>query len=277
MTEAIRGVSSVTRVTEAGVGSGGGQGPADALRRLASPAVHPTRWQPGLVRTVDHPHATAVVLRLEVPRSVQHLPGQHYLVRLTAEDGYQASRSYSVASAPSDPLIELFVERLDGGEVSPYLAEAVRPGDTLEVRGPLGGWFVWDGSTQALGIGGGSGVVPLVAMLRHARDVGSTDQPRLVVAAGSAAQLPYASELAAGGAHLAFSRADTIGRPAGRLGPDDLRPVLSSGALNYVCGSSGFAEHATRLLTNLGTPPSLIRVERFGPSSAIPSQESLLP
>ena len=115
-----------------------------------------------------HPSPRAVVLRLDVADRVEHLPGQHYVIRLTAEDGYTAQRSYSIASAPADPLVELFVERLDDGEVSGFLADVVQAGDQLEVRGPIGGWFVWRGASPAVGVGGGSGVVPLVAMLRHA-------------------------------------------------------------------------------------------------------------
>src|SRR3954452_21302058 len=102
---------------------------------------------------VRHPTPRAVELRLDVPDRVNHLPGQHYVVRLTAEDGYRAQRSYSLASAPEDPQVELFVERLDYGEVSPFLADVVAPGDVLEVHGPIGGWFVWDGESPALLVG----------------------------------------------------------------------------------------------------------------------------
>ncbi len=135
-----------------------------------SPAGH---WCRGVVAEVSHPHPMAVIIKLDVQHRMEHLPGQHYVVRLTADDGYTASRSYSVASAPHEPLIELYVERLDDGEVSPYLADAVEVGDELELRGPIGGWFTWDGSAPAVGVGGGTGVVPLVAMLRHAPAPGS--------------------------------------------------------------------------------------------------------
>ena len=130
-----------------------------------------------------------------------HMAGQHYVVRLTADDGYTAQRSYSVSSAPSDPLVELFVERLDNGEVSTFLADVVRPGDELQVRGPIGGWFVWDGVSPALGVGGGTGVVPLVAMARLARDLGSTGHLQLAVSGRNLPELPYADELAAAGRH----------------------------------------------------------------------------
>jgi ferredoxin-NADP reductase len=159
----------------------------------------------------------AVELRLDVPDRVQHLAGQHYVVRLTAEDGYTAQRSYSVASAPGEPQVELFVERLDDGEVSTYLADVVEPGDRLEVRGPIGGWFVWDGERPALLVGGGTGVVPLVAMLRTARELGRTDLLRIAVSTRTLAELPYADELLEAGALVVTTREPGGVRPAGRL------------------------------------------------------------
>jgi ferredoxin-NADP reductase len=210
----------------------------------------------------------AVVLRMEVPDRVDHLPGQHYVVRLTADDGYTASRSYSLSSPPSDPLVEMYVERLDDGEVSGYLADGVEPGDELEVRGPIGGWFVWDGSTPAVGVGGGTGVVPLVAMLRHARAVGSPDRLRLAVSARTLAELPYAAELAEAGAVIALSREDSAaGRVAGRLAATELATVLTADATYYLCGSAGFTEAASTLLMDLRVPAEVVRVERFGPSA----------
>lgn len=197
---------------------------------------------------------------------VDHLPGQHYVVRLTAEDGYTAQRSYSVASAPGDPLVELFVERLDDGEVSTYLADVVEPGDELELRGPIGGWFVWDGETPALLLAGGSGVVPFVAMLRHARDIGRPDLLRIAVSSRTLAGLPYADELADAGALIVLTREPHGIRPAGRLGTDDLLPLWEPGQVAYVCGSASFAEAAGQLLVETGVPAAAIRVERFGPS-----------
>ncbi|HZB19608.1 MAG TPA: FAD-binding oxidoreductase, partial [Blastococcus sp.] len=141
------------------------------------------------------PLQRSVELRLDVLDRIDHMAGQHYVVRLTAEDGYTAQRSYSIASAPSDPLVELFIERLDDGEVSTYLADVVEPGDELEVRGPIGGWFVWDGETPALLVGGGYGVVPFVAMIRHARELGRLDLLRVAVSSRTLAELPYAEEL----------------------------------------------------------------------------------
>jgi ferredoxin-NADP reductase len=220
-----------------------------------------------VVRDVQHPSPRTVVLRLEVPERVDHLPGQHYVVRLRADDGYVAQRSYSVASPASDPEVELFVARLDEGEVSPFLADVVEPGDELEVRGPIGGWFVWDGSMPALAIGGGSGVAPLVSMLRYARMTGRDDLLALAVSARTPDELPYAEEVLAFGATAAFSRfAPSEGRAAGRLTADDLAPLLRPGAMHYVCGSAGFAEAASQLLVELGVPVETIRVERFGPS-----------
>ena len=227
-------------------------------------------WRTAVVRAVEHPHPRAVLLRLEVPDRVDHLPGQHYVVRLAAPDGYTAQRSYSLSSPPEDPLVELYVERIEDGEVSSYLADGVAVGDSLDVRGPIGGWFVWRGTTPALGIGGGTGVVPLVAMLRHAQAVGATDLLRLVAAARTWDDLPYAAELRDAGATLAFSRAAGPGtRPRGRLRPTDVTSLLQgrgAGLTSYVCGSAGFAEASTTLLMGLGVLPGDVRVERFGPS-----------
>jgi len=227
-----------------------------------------TAWRHATVASVEHPSRNLVVLRLDLPDRQRHLPGQHYVVRLTAEDGYTASRSYSISSAPSDPQLELAVERLEDGEVSGYLADVVQPGDDLEVRGPIGGWFVWDGETPAVGVGGGTGVVPFVAMLRHARETGRTDLLHLAVSARTQADLPYAGELADGGAVIALTRQPTLppARPRGRLTEADLQPLLTEGATYFVCGSAVFAEAATQLLLALEVPVPSIRVERFGPS-----------
>jgi len=207
------------------------------------------------------------VLRLEVPDRVDHMPGQHYVVRLRADDGYIAQRSYSATSAASDPQVELYVARLADGEVSTFLADVAEPGDELEVRGPIGGWFVWDGRMPALAIGGGSGVAPLLSMLRYARMTGREDLLRLAVSARTPEELPYAEEVLAFGATAAFSRfAPPGGRAAGRLQADDLAPLLQDGQMYYVCGSAGFAEAASQLLVELGVPVEMIRVERFGPS-----------
>lgn len=225
-------------------------------------------WHRATVREVTHPTPRSVVLRLDVPDRTEHLPGQHYVVRLTADDGYTAQRSYSVASPPSDPLIELFVERLEDGEVSTYLADGVEVGDELDVRGPIGGWFVWRGDVPAVGFAGGSGVVPLVAMLRHADNLGRPDLLRLVVSARTIAEMPYAAELTEAGALLAVTReVAPSGRPAHRLSSAELAAVIAPGAAYFVCGSTGFAETTSTGLTELGVPASMIRVERFGPTA----------
>ena len=223
-------------------------------------------WRTATVAGVRRPIQRSVQLRLDVHDRVNHLPGQHYVVRLTAEDGYTAQRSYSVASAPGDPLVELFVERLDDGEVSTYLADVVEPGDELEVRGPIGGWFVWDGATPALLLAGGSGVVPFVAMLRHARALGRSDLLRIAVSSRTLASLPYADELIAAGALIVLTRESHGIRPAGRVAAHELVPLWEPGQITYVCGSDSFAEAATQLLMGNGVPAESIRVERFGPS-----------
>lgn len=228
--------------------------------------------------------ARARTFRLRLARPAAggtHLPGQHYVVRLTAPDGYRAQRSYSVASAPdgSDE-VELTVERLEGGEVSTYLHDVVEAGDELEVRGPIGGWFVWRGDTPALLVGGGSGLVPLMAMLRHARRLPATGGAgavvRLLVSVRSPEDLYYATELPGPETTVVHTRQapPASARVARRLDADDLRPLVTglgweapgAAATAYVCGSAGFADAASQLLVSLGVPVARVRVERFGPS-----------
>jgi ferredoxin-NADP reductase len=219
------------------------------------------------VREVSHPNAHAVILRLEVPERVDHLPGQHYTIRLTAEDGYVAQRSYSIASAASDPLLEFYIERLEDGEVSNFLADVVQPGDELDIRGPIGGWFVWNADGPALGLGGGSGVVPLISMLRHAAHVGQESLLQMAVSARTRADLPYADELEAAGALIVLTREDSAaGRARGRLAAAELRPLVRHEAACYICGSNSFAEAASMLLVGEGIPAQSVRIERFGPS-----------
>jgi ferredoxin-NADP reductase len=225
-------------------------------------------WRTATVAGVRRPIQRSVELRLDVADRVDHLPGQHYVVRLTAEDGYTAQRSYSVASGPQDPLVELFVERLADGEVSTYLADVVEPGDELEVRGPIGGWFVWDGGTPALLVAGGFGVVPFIAMLRHAKAVGREDLLRIGVSSRTMAELPYSDELLEAGALVVLTREAHGIRRAGRLTAGELVPLWEPGQTGYVCGSASFAESASRILVDLGFPPADIRVERFGPSGS---------
>jgi ferredoxin-NADP reductase len=226
-------------------------------------------WRTATVAGVRRPLARSVQLRLDVADRVDHLPGQHYVVRLTAEDGYTAQRSYSAASAPDDPLVELWVERLDDGEVSTHLADVVEPGDVLDVRGPIGGWFVWEGEEPALLIGGGTGVVPLVAMVRHARVLGRLDLLRIAVSSRTLAELPYADELLAAGALVVTTREAHGIRPAARLTAADLLPLWEPGQTSFVCGSTPFAEAASQLLVGMGVSPDTIRVERFGASGEL--------
>jgi ferredoxin-NADP reductase len=213
--------------------------------------------------------ANAKTFRLALPHEAIHLAGQHYIVRLTAPDGYTATRSYSAAT-PHDGSaeIELTVEHLPDGEVSSFLHEVVVPGDTIEVRGPIGGWFVWRGDTPALLVGGGSGVVPLMAMLRLGRTTGRSDLLRLVVSARSPADLYYAAELPGPETTIVYTRAapPSWPRPVGRLTGGDLPAQIAPEATAYVCGTPGFADAATGLLTNAGVLANRIRVERFGPT-----------
>jgi ferredoxin-NADP reductase len=234
------------------------------------------RWQNAVVRSVRAETPTARTLRLALPTARQHLAGQHYVVRLTAPDGYTASRSYSVASAPADGFadppageIELTVERLPDGEVSEYLCDVVEPGDELEVRGPIGGFFAWPGETPVLLVGGGSGVVPLMSMLRQARLTDRAALVRLVVSARSPAELYYGPEIAGPETTVVYTRQAPpgAGRAAGRLAVADLAGLVRGGEDVFVCGSPGFADAATAALLEAGVPVAAIRVERFGPTS----------
>jgi ferredoxin-NADP reductase len=232
-------------------------------------APGPGGWQTATVVDVRPETARAKTFRLALPAPSRHLAGQHYVVRLTAPDGYTASRSYSVASPPDGSAeIELTVERLEDGEVSTFLHDVVVPGDTLQVRGPIGGWFVWRGDTPAVLIGGGSGVVPLMAMLRFARQARRSDLLRLIVSARGPAELYYADELPGPETTIVYTRSvpPSWPRPPGRLNRDDLAGPLAPAAVVFVCGTPGFADATTGLLTDAGVPPSTIRVERFGPT-----------
>ncbi len=229
----------------------------------------PTTWQAATVVRITNETSNAKTFRLRLDRPTAHLAGQHYVIRLTAPDGYTASRSYSIASAPDGgPELDFTVERLEDGEVSTFLHDVVQPGDELDVRGPIGGWFVWDGTTPALLIGGGSGVVPLMAMLRLARRSGTQDLVRLVVSARSPVDLYYAAELPGPETTVVYTRDVPAGsaRPPGRLTAADLPPTAGRDVRAYVCGSAGFADTATELLLGAGIPAADIRVERFGPS-----------
>jgi ferredoxin-NADP reductase len=228
-----------------------------------------TAWQQAAVVDIRPETARAKTFRLQLARPVRHAAGQHYVVRLTAPDGYRAQRSYSVASAPDDTgVIELTVERLDGGEVSGFLHDVVEVGDELDVRGPIGGFFVWPGDVPAVLLGGGSGVVPLMSMLRYARAIGRAELLHLVVSVRTPDDLLYRDELTGPGVTIVHSRvAPPGGRPAGRLSAADLPPLEPASQMAYVCGSAGFAGAAGQLLVAAGFPPERIKVERFGPTA----------
>jgi ferredoxin-NADP reductase len=201
-----------------------------------------------------------------------HRAGQHLDVRLTSEDGYQAERSYSIASAPDGPL-EITVERLDDGEVSPYLVDEVRDGDMFEVRGPIGGYFVWDGDEPepALLVAGGSGVVPLAAMARRRAHVGGTAPMKLLYSSRTWEDVIYRDELETLGVEVVYTL--TREQPPGwtgyarRIDDELLREVAfpsSEQPRVYVCGSTRFVDAAADGLVRLGYDPRWIRTERFG-------------
>jgi ferredoxin-NADP reductase len=227
-------------------------------------------WYQAKVIGISDETARAKTFRLQLPAPMDFLAGQHLVVRLTAPDGYTAQRSYSVASAPdgSDQL-ELTVERLPDGEVSTFLHDVVEVGDELEVRGPLGGFFVWDGASPALLVGGGSGIVPLMSMLRLARRTGRSDMVRLVVSARGPDELFYGAELPGAEGTILYTRHTPAGWPraAARLMASDLPPLEELGDVTaFVCGSTGFCNTAGDLLVEIGQPVDRIKVERFGPS-----------
>jgi len=229
----------------------------------------------GLIDETSH----AKTILLDVPGWPGHAAGQHVDVRLTAEDGYQTQRSYSIASAPEDAEVALTVERIDDGEVSPYLTGELRAGDELELRGPIGGHFTWrtDDGGPLLLIAGGSGLVPLMAMLRHRAARSATVDTRLLLSARSLGDVFYREELMtfAAGDRLALHHTFTRDPPSGwrgfarridaemlsAVGPDPTRrPRI------YACGPTAFVERAADLLVELGHEPTTIRLERFGPT-----------
>ena len=226
----------------------------------------PGPWQTARVLEVRPEAPRVKTFRLATPEPLGHKAGQHVVLRLTAPDGYTAQRSYSIASAPDGSAeLELTVELMEDGEVSGYLHDVVEPGDELELRGPIGGFFVWEDG-PALLIGGGSGIVPLAAMLRLARATGRSDLVRLVASVRTPPDLYYAAELAGPEVTVVHTRVAPPGgeRPAGRLTGDDLRPLLQPEDTVYVCGSAAFAGFASQLVADLGHPVTRIRVDRFG-------------
>ncbi len=236
------------------------------------------RWR--VARVVDSAPETdsAQTIGLTVPGWGGHLAGQHIDLKLTAEDGYSAQRSYSLSRPADCERIELTVQRIDNGEVSPYLT-TVPPGEEIELRGPIGGWFVWRPAEEAriLLVAGGSGIVPLMAMLRQRILMGSTDF-RIVYSVRSPADVYYAQELAQLERDcdwlqvaVVYTRAaaQQTGRPPGRVGRGDLAVsgwTPDDGLRVYICGPTGFAESVTTMLIGQGHSPSAIRTERFGPS-----------
>jgi ferredoxin-NADP reductase len=228
----------------------------------------PGRWQVATVRAITPETARVKSFRLALPMWMPHLPGQHYDVRLTAPDGYRAQRSYSVASSPLDEgEVELTIDRLDDGEVSPYFHDVVVEGDLVEVRGPFASYFVWRGEAPALLVGGGSGVVPLMAMLRHRRRTMPELPMRLVYSVRSADELIYAGELG-DDALLTFTREPPAGW-TGHTGRIDSSLIAAAGidsGTAFICGSNGFVETASRLVLEAGFDPRRVRTERFGPT-----------
>ena len=243
-------------------------------------AAQPRRLSWRLAEVVDivpeTPRTKSLVL--DVPGWEGHRAGQHVDVRLTAEDGYQAQRSYSIASAPEDAKLALTVDRLDDGEVSPYLTDVLVAGDRLELRGPIGGYFVWEAENGGplFLVGGGSGVVPLMAMIRHGAAVGSGVPTRLLYSSRSYEDIIYREELeslAARDASLEVVHTLTRSTPKGWDGFDrriDAR-MLSELAwspeerpLVFVCGPTPLVEEVGSALVGLGHVPTRVKTERFG-------------
>jgi ferredoxin-NADP reductase len=235
------------------------------------------RWLVGTVAETVPETPRAVTVHLDVPEWPGHRAGQHVDVRLTAEDGYSAQRSYSIASAPGAERLQLTIERIDDGEVSPYLTTVLDVGDQLELRGPIGGYFVWDGadSRPVFLVAGGSGVVPLMAMMRHHADLRSEADMHLVCSARTLADIIYRDELEglADHPHRAVTITLTREQPqgwAGRLGRVDAALLKAAGwpasarPCCYVCGPTSFVETVADALVGLGHAPTDIKTERFG-------------
>jgi ferredoxin-NADP reductase len=235
-------------------------------------------WKVGKVTAVHTETPTARSLEIEIPDWPGNLAGQHLDLRLTAPDGYTATRSYSIASAGSGTLVQLAVDKLPDGEVSPYLVDEVIVGDEIELRGPLGGWFVWHpeqpGPVQL--IAGGSGVVPLVAMIRAHEAAGSAAKFRLLYSVRTPEDVFFAEELAGlekSSANLeiswVYTRTTPEGwpRPPGRVSRGILVQSTIPASENptvFICGPTGFVEAVADLLVEMGHPSDLVKTERFG-------------
>jgi ferredoxin-NADP reductase len=238
-------------------------------------------WQLGTIIEKKVETARTTSLTLSVPQWMRHSAGQHVDIRLTADDGYRTERSYSIASPPEEhERIMLTVERLDDGEVSPYLTDELRIGDQVELRGPIGGYFIWDtrmGGPLLL-VAGGSGIVPLMSMLRHRNAVGSTIPTRLLYSSRSLDEIIYRDELAtlaSNGTGVGVSYTLTRMQPENwtgyrrRVDNDLLHEVAwisTQQPLAYVCGPTQFVEVVAQGLLSLGYKPERIKTERFGPT-----------
>ncbi len=237
-------------------------------------------WQLGEVAELVQETPRVASLLLDMPDWPGHLAGQHVDVRLTADDGYQTERSYSIASAPEDPRLAITVERLDDGEVSPYLVGEVRIGDKVELRGPIGGYFVWKPADERplLLVGGGSGVVPLMAMIRHRTAIGSKTPTRLLYSSRSQDDIIYRAELEQLVSHedgLTVAHTLTRLQPSGWRGYARRidRAMLGEVAwpkgqmpLTFVCGPTPLVESVASLMVDMGYDPASIKTERFGPT-----------
>jgi ferredoxin-NADP reductase len=231
-------------------------------------------WQIATVAGVVDETAHVRTLVLDIPDWSDHKAGQHLDVRLTAEDGYRAERSYSIASAPGEP-VAITVERLDDGEVSPYLTEELHSADELQLRGPLGGYFIWDVATGGplLLVAGGSGIVPLRAILRHRQRSGSNVPVRLLYSSRSLDDVIYRSELAEPSDGVEIVQTLTRAQPDGWAGYEQRVDAAMLGEvawpaeqkpLAFVCGPTSFVETVASGLVALGYPPTRIKTERFG-------------
>jgi ferredoxin-NADP reductase len=238
-------------------------------------------WRLGTVTSIRDETPTVRTFTLGLPDWPGHRPGQHVDLRLTAEDGYSVERSYSIASEPErGDEIDITVERIDDGEVSPFLDDVVVTGDRLEVRGPIGGYFVWEASIGGplLLVAGGSGVVPLMAMIRHRERADSRVPTRLLLSSRHAEEIIYREELdRLAGAIDGFEVFHTLtrSRPPGWAGYDrriddrmlaEVLDPLGVKARVYICGPTALVEVAANALVRLGLPPDRVRTERFGPT-----------
>ena len=228
----------------------------------------PGKWQIGTVVAVKEETPRVKSFQIDLPMWMPHLPGQHYAVRLTAPDGYRAYRSYSISSSPLDKgEIELTIDRLADEEVSPYFHDVVVVGDQVQVRGPFASYFVWRGEAPVLLVGGGSGVVPLMAMLRHRRRAMPELPMRLVYSVRSADDVIYSDELG-DEATLTYTHEppDDWSGDTGRIDASLIGEAAASARMVFICGSNGFVETASDLALNAGFEPDQVRTERFGPT-----------